>query len=182
MAREHLAEQLIVDVPADLERELERGLRVEASGWKGRSGTAILSRHDTTTFYREVARAFHARGELRLSSILLDGQAVAFDLSLLYGSRLHLLKTGYDERFRRLAPGLVLRLSVIERCFELGLSAHELLGDDAEWKRKFSNRDRSHNGFRAYAHRPVALSRYGYRRFARPVLKEVRQRLRAGDA
>src|SRR6185369_5086932 len=97
---------------------------------KGASGTAIISDPRTETFYREVASSFAERDELRLSRVVLDGHWAAFDLCL--------LKTGYDERFRRLAPGLVMRLSIIERCFELGLEAHELLGDDTEWKRKFA--------------------------------------------
>ena len=57
---------------------------------------------------------------------------MALDLSLLHNDRLWLLKTGFDESYRRLVPGLVLRLSIIERSFELGLSGHELLGDDSE--------------------------------------------------
>ena len=77
---------------------------------------------------------------------MLDGHWAAFDLCLLYGDRLYLLKTGYDERFRRLAPGLVMRLSIVERCFELGIDAHELLGDEAEWKRKFATGERAPRG------------------------------------
>ena len=136
--------------PDDLDAELARGFAVEASGWKGESGTAILSDERTMIFYREVAKRFAERGELRLSRIVLDGHWAAFDLCLLYRDRLYLLKTGYDERFRRLAPGLVMRLSIVERCFELGIDAHELLGDEAEWKRKFATGERAHVGFHAY--------------------------------
>ena len=41
--------------PDDLDAELARGFAVEASGWKGESGTAILSDERTMTFYRRVA-------------------------------------------------------------------------------------------------------------------------------
>ena len=87
--------------------------------------------------------------------------------------RLYLLKTGYDERFRRLAPGLVMRLSTIERCFELGLEAHELLGDDTEWKRKFDTGERRHVGFHAYEPGVVGSFSYAYRARARPLLKRA---------
>lgn len=178
MARDHAAELSIVEAPTDLAAELDDGFRVEASGWKGEAGTAILSSSATELFYRSVARLFQERGELRLSRIALDGETVAFDLCLLHGGRLYLLKTGFDEQFRRLAPGLVMRLSIIERCFELGLNSHELLGDDSEWKRKFATGARAHADLRAYRRSPLGRSRYLYRGRVRPHLKDAYRRLR----
>jgi CelD/BcsL family acetyltransferase involved in cellulose biosynthesis len=173
MGRDHEAAFSIVESPSDLEAQLRAGFAVEASGWKGEAGTAIISSRDTEVFYSKLARSFHDRGELRLSEISLDGTLVAFDLCLLYGNRLYLLKTGFDEGFRKLAPGLVMRLSIIERCFEHGLDAHELLGGDSEWKRKFSTGERRHQALRAYRRRPAALARYGYRAWVRPLLRRV---------
>ena len=173
MARDHEAELSIVEPPADLDAELASGFAVEASGWKGENGTAIVSDERTLTFYREIARSFAERDQLRLSRIVLDGEWAAFDLCLLHGERLYLLKTGYDERFRRLAPGLVMRLSIVERCFELGLQAHELLGDESEWKRKFATEERSHVGFHAYRRGLRGSLSYRYRATARPLLKRA---------
>jgi len=176
MARDHEAELSIVAPPADLEGELARGFAVEASGWKGQSGTAILSDERTTAFYRRLAAGFAARDGLRLSWIGLDGDWAAFDLCLLHGGRLYLLKTGYDERFRRLAPGLVMRLSVVERCFELGLRAHELLGDESEWKRKFATGERVHSTFHAFETGVRGRASRAYRLRARPQLKRAYER------
>jgi CelD/BcsL family acetyltransferase involved in cellulose biosynthesis len=170
MYREHDVRHELIYAPQDVEVALARGLAVEASGWKGAAGTAIVSSPDTDAFYRTVAHAFHRTGGLRLSELWLDDRLVAFDLSLLHAGRLHLLKTGYDERVRSLAPGLVLRRAVIERCFELGLEAHELLGDDMPWKRLFATAERSHHRFSAYGPRPVPLARYTHRR-ALPALR-----------
>lgn len=178
MGRDHEAELSIVQPPADLAAELDDGFRVEASGWKGREGTAILSSPETERFYREVAAAFHRRNGLRLSRIVLDGETASFDLCLLHGGRLYLLKTGFDERFRRLAPGLVMRLSIVERCFELGLDAHELLGDDSEWKRKFANGERAHIDLYAYARGPAGAGRHLYRAHLRGHLRGAYRRLR----
>jgi CelD/BcsL family acetyltransferase involved in cellulose biosynthesis len=178
MGRDHDAVFSIVEEPADLTGELEDGFRVEASGWKGEAGTAILSQPQTRAFYTSIAAAFHERGELRLSRIVLDGETAAFDLCLLHGGRLYLLKTGFDERFRKLAPGLVMRLSIVERCFELGLDAHELLGDDSEWKRKFATTERRHVNALGFGRGPRATAAYLYRERARPVLKDLYHRLR----
>jgi CelD/BcsL family acetyltransferase involved in cellulose biosynthesis len=178
MGRDHEADFSIVEPPANLEAELEDGFRVEAGGWKGQAGTAIVSNPDTEAFYRRLAVEFHRRGELRLSRIVLDGQTAAFDLCLLHRNRLYLLKTGFDESFRRLAPGLVMRLSIVERCFELGLEAHELLGDDSEWKRKFATGERVHVDMLAYRRGLRGRARRTYRARLRPVLKSAYRRLR----
>jgi CelD/BcsL family acetyltransferase involved in cellulose biosynthesis len=174
MGRDHRLEARIVETPADLDHELERGLAVEASGWKGRAGTAITSSPSTERFYRRIAAESAARGTLRLSWLALDGEMAAFDLSLLHAGRLWLLKTGYDERFRKLGPGLVLRMWVIERCYELGLDAHELLGGTSDWKLKFATSSRRHVALRTYPIGPA----YAFRRYGRPVLKLAYQRLR----
>jgi CelD/BcsL family acetyltransferase involved in cellulose biosynthesis len=178
MGRDHEAELAIVRPPADLERELEDGFRVEASGWKGRAGTAIVSNPDTESFYRAVANEFTQRGELRLSWIALDGRMAAFDLCILHRDRLYLLKTGFDEEFRRLAPGLVMRLSIIEHCFEQGLQSHELLGTESEWKAKFATSKRPHVTMHTYRRSPAGLSRYAYRAKLRPRLRGAYRRLR----
>jgi len=178
LAREHTPEIRLVEPPADLERELALGIALEASGWKGKERTAIASHEDTQTFYRSVARGFHASGELVLSSIAVDGRLVAFDLALLEGNRYWLLKTGYDEAFRSLAPGLVLRHHVIERCFELRLSAHEFLGHAMDWKRPFATGERAHVRLLAYRRRPDGMIGYGVRRYARPTALRAYHRLR----
>lgn len=171
LAREHEVEQSLVASPGEAERELEEGLVLEAAGWKGRQGTAILARPDTATFYREVACAFHGAGELALSSLRVDGRLAAFDLALLHRGRYFLLKTAYDERLRSLGPGLVLRQAVIERCFELELEAHEFLGADMDWKRLFSNAERRHAVWRAYPRGALHRVRYAYRGRLRPRLR-----------
>jgi CelD/BcsL family acetyltransferase involved in cellulose biosynthesis len=178
MGRDHEAGFAIVVPPTELEAELDDGFRVEASGWKGAAGTAIVSQPETETFYREVAREFARRGELRFSRIELDGRTVAFDLCLLHAGRLHLLKTGFDEDFRRLAPGLVMRLSIIESCFEQGLRSHELLGGESEWKAKFQTGTRPHVSLRTYRRTPPGLARYGYRTKLRPRLRGAYRRLK----
>jgi CelD/BcsL family acetyltransferase involved in cellulose biosynthesis len=178
MQRDHDAKLEIVAVPERLDAWLEEGFRIEQSGWKGEGGTAILSAPETELFYREVARRFHDRGELRLSRIALDGEAVAFSFCIEAGGSLYSLKAGYDERWRKLVPGLVMQLSIIERCFELGLDAYELLGETSDWKEKVATGSRDHINFRVFPRGPAGTVRYGYRAHLRPLLKRAHHRLR----
>ena len=169
MGREHDARFMLVERPDSFQQTLQQGFEVERSGWKGRAGSAILSSPEDELFWRTVAEVFDRSGETRLSAITLDGRMAAFDLTLLVNRRLYLLKTGYDEERAKLRPGLVLRLSVIERCFALQLAAHELLGDAGAWKMMFATDARRHVRVRSYAPRPLPASRYVLRR-ARPPL------------
>jgi len=178
LAREYAPRITLVTRPSDLQAEIERALRLEASGWKGRRGTAILSSKDTRGFYRSVAREFHGRGELVMSTVEVKGHLLACDLALLADERYWLLKTAYDEDWRSLAPGLVLRHHVIEYCFQHGIRAHEFLGDAMAWKQSFATGERAHAELFAYRARPVPFVSYCHRRFLRPALARGYHRLR----
>ena len=173
MQREHGAEMVAVHPPVDLEQELADGLELEAKGWKGQAGTAILCSEAMSAFYGSVIRAFAARGELRMSRISIDGRTIAFDVAILHARRLYSLKTAYDESLRRLSPGLVLRRMVIQRCFELDLEAYEFVGPAYEWTRSFTADAREHAALRLYRRRPAPVAAYAYRRALRPALKRT---------
>jgi CelD/BcsL family acetyltransferase involved in cellulose biosynthesis len=184
LQRDHGAKLHLIEPPSDLERELRTGFDVESSGWKAREGSAILSRAENEIFYRRLAGHFHERGELRLSWVELEGRMVAWDFGILHGNRLYSPKSGYLEEFRSTAPGLVLELATIERCFEDGIEAHELLGSDEPYKLRFSTSVRRHRAFRAFPRRPRPAARYAWRRFAPRELRRAwadRARRRAGS-
>lgn len=177
MGKKHEAEFDLVRSPHNLEAELEEGFAVEASGWKGEAGTAIVSRPDTEAFYRAIAAAFHQRDELRLSRIVLDGEAVAFNYCLEHRGRLYGLKAGFDERFRKLSPGLVLQLSIVEQCFASDVKAFELFGGHADWKARLATSQRSHATLHAYRRNAAGLAGYAYRAALRPRLRSAYRRL-----
>lgn len=178
MAREHDVRLTLIDRPDDLEGGLAEGLALEAAGWKGQDGTAILCDERATAFYRALAARFHAVGELSISTLRVDGRLAAFDLALLHERRYFLLKTAFDEGLRTLAPGLVLRRAVVEHSFEMELEAHEFLGPDSAWKRLFATGERRHAAWRSYPGGPLPSLRYAYRRHARPRLKATYLRAR----
>lgn len=165
MARRHTLE--IVTGGDDVDGVLAAGLRAEASGWKGRAGTAIAQDPTLARYYGELAREWARDGALRLSHLALDGHVVAVDVGAERGGRWYSLKTGYDEAYRQLSPGLVLRLSIIERCFADGLAAHDLLGWGAEWKTRMATGERALQRVRVYPRRPAPIARWAWKAYVR---------------
>ena len=173
MGRDHRVEMRLAEPPRDFEEQIRRGFALESQGWKGARGTAILSNRETAGFYWDAARFFHDAGALRLSEILLDDELIAFDMSFLWDGVLLCVKTAYDERYATLSPGMVLRRALIHRCFELGLRAHDLGGDDTEWKRRFATSWHPQVTLSAYRPRPVPVLHYVYRRHLRHRVRRV---------
>lgn len=174
LRREHGARFVLDDCRHDLDARLDTAFAIEASGWKGRAGTAIRSTPETEAFYRCVAHAHRERGELHLAWLYLDGRPAAVDLLLVRAQRMYLLKTGLDEAFQSLSAGGVLHLELVERCFELRLEACELLGGAEPWKQRLATGRREHVRLLSYSPRPIGLARYAGRRAAVPLLRKAR--------
>jgi CelD/BcsL family acetyltransferase involved in cellulose biosynthesis len=81
-------------------------LAVEASGWKGAAGTALLSSPDKEAFARRAYDPRHA--STRIDALSLNGEVIAANLNLVSEERTYCIKSGYDERFKRFSPGIVL--------------------------------------------------------------------------
>jgi CelD/BcsL family acetyltransferase involved in cellulose biosynthesis len=169
---------LEIAAPDDVDAALAAAFALEERGWKGRRGTAIGQEEATSRFYDAAARAAHADGRLRIARVADGGTPVAFDLCLLDFDRLWVLKGAYDEEYARYAPGLSLTYREVEWCFEQGLEALELLGDDEPWKRLFANAERRHCSVRAYRLRPAPAGRFAYRRAVRPLLRRAYRSVR----
>ena len=160
---------------------LEEAFAVEAAGWKGSGGTAILSDPAIATFYRRVTAWAAERGWLRLAFLRLDGRPLAFDLSLEAAGRHYLLKTGYDPAFTSLSPGLLLRLHMLERAFRIGLQSYEFCGAAEPWKLEWAREARPVLVIEAYTPTPAgSLCHTANRlsRFARDRARRLRARSR----
>ena len=129
-----------------LPKVLDEGMRLEASGWKGRGGTAMAQDAATRGFYTELARNAAHEGELSLWFLRLDGRAVAFQFGLedAKHGRFLLLKPGYDEGLRECSPGQLLMEEVLRDCVTRGLREFDFLGLDMPWKRDWAERVRAH--------------------------------------
>lgn len=162
---------------AALERDLDAALRIEASGWKGRAGTAILSRPDTERLYREFASAASDRGWLRLHLLELDGVPIAGDLGCALNGEGFLVKTGFDESLADASPGLVLRGEVLRASIDEGLHGYDFLGGPDRFKLRWAEELRPRTTLRAYRGLASVPSE-AWHHALKPVLRRGRRRLR----
>lgn len=87
---------------------VEGFLELEASGWKGREGTALACRGETAGFFRELVREQAARGGVEVVGIRCGERLVAATFNLVSGDGLFFYKIAYDEEFRTASPGRIL--------------------------------------------------------------------------
>ena len=92
-------------------------LALEASGWKGRMGTAILNNPDKRAFFTTVVRNFARQGRLEWHSIRVDGRLIAGQLGIRCREALILPRYAYDEDFSECSPGHILTEEVIKDAF-----------------------------------------------------------------
>jgi len=142
------------------EDALRAFLRVEASGWKARNGSAITREKNAEAFYRSIAAWAAEQGWLRLGLLRVGDSVVAGDLALEHGGHHYSLKTGYDEELRAFGPGKLVQLESIEKAFRDGLRSFEFLGTDEAWKVEWTQQVRERQridvfaaGFPGRAHR-----------------------------
>jgi CelD/BcsL family acetyltransferase involved in cellulose biosynthesis len=121
---------------------LEEGLRIEAAGWKGRSGTAIAADEATHRFYALLAQRAAVRGWLRLHFLRVGVRRVAFDFSLLYAGKAYLLKPAYDPAFAACSPYSQLLVRILQDHFDRGVKEFDFLGQDDVWKLDWATRTR----------------------------------------
>ena len=169
----------VVDGRDRLREYLDEGFRVEASGWKGRRSTAILSHPRSRGFYTDVAAWAAARGWLRLAFLRIDGRAVAFDYCLEQDGVHYLLKTGYDPSFRQFAPGMLLRREMLARAFETRLRRYEFLGVADRWKLMWTDQLRERLRIHAFSRSMPGVMGWAAVAYGRPAVRRAKGAIRA---
>lgn len=85
-------------------------LDLEASGWKGRAGTALKCRPDERAFFETVVANGVDGGKVFLHSLELDGRPIAMTSNFRSGPGVWAYKTTFDETLRNYSPGVVLEV------------------------------------------------------------------------
>ncbi len=99
----------------DLDGAAEQFLALEAAGWKGRAGTAMLRVSAQAAFARAMIRRLGRQGRCRIERLALDGAPIASTVILSCGRTDYLWKIAYAEDLARFSPGVQLVLELSER-------------------------------------------------------------------
>jgi hypothetical protein len=97
---------------------VERFLALEASGWKGRAGTALGSKPGHASFFREVCTSFRAVDRLQMFEMIAGEHTVAMKCNLAAGGGVFCFKIAHDEELNRFSPGVQLEIAHVERFHE----------------------------------------------------------------
>jgi CelD/BcsL family acetyltransferase involved in cellulose biosynthesis len=126
--------QVVRPDPDSFMPHLKEIFRVEASGWKGQGGSAILNSPQSERFFSQYARAASKLGILRLFFLRIGNKTAAVRMAVEYGNRLWDLKIGYDPSFSECSPGILLTHETLRYASHEGLEAHEFLGRAEPWE------------------------------------------------
>ena len=132
----------------DREDNWEEGLEaireIERDSWKVEAGTAITVQDFQWHFYRRYAPIAAKAGTLRIPILYLEGEPIAYDYALYENGIYYLLKTSYKNKWSDSYPGFVLRKLLVEWTYAQGGREIDFLGNDEDWKMKWTSSVREH--------------------------------------
>jgi hypothetical protein len=96
----------------EVARAVEVFLALEASGWKGERGTALLQDTGDLSFIRSATRGLSETGQCEIVTMYAGETPVAAAVVLRHQDRAFYFKLGIDERFAKFSPGVQLTLDL----------------------------------------------------------------------
>jgi CelD/BcsL family acetyltransferase involved in cellulose biosynthesis len=130
---------------------LESFFQLEASGWKGKEGTAIACRPETRKFYELVAAAASRDGYFSLDFLKLDGKPISAHFAMVWDGRYQLLKAAYDENYRRFGPGHLIVWELLRSLGPSGLTELDFVAP-ATWDEScWASENRSHFSYLVFS-------------------------------
>jgi len=96
---------------ADLPVWCQDFLTLEASGWKGRQGTALACKKADEAFFRAACAAAFDAGRLHFLRMDMDGRAIAMLVNFRHGEGAFSFKIAFDEALGRFSPGILIEIA-----------------------------------------------------------------------
>ena len=100
----------------DVARAVETFLALEAGGWKGKRGTALVQHDGDAAFVRRATVELAARGQCEIAVLAAGPTPIAAGIILKHDERAFWFKLGIDEQFAKLSPGVQLAIELTRYC------------------------------------------------------------------
>ncbi|WP_292023624.1 GNAT family N-acetyltransferase [Maritimibacter sp. UBA3975] len=124
--------------PEEVDAALDAAIEVEANSWKARSGSTLRSDVNQTRFVRCYAKALAEQKRLHFTFLRLDGKPIAMSIGETYGGTYWAHKTGYDEQFGKVAPGILMQYHLVAHLAETGMRRIDFQGRLDGFKRTWT--------------------------------------------
>lgn len=98
--------------PDEIGPALETFLQLEASGWKGQRGTALIQDAGDATFIRRAVPALAETAQCEIITLRAGATPIAAGIVLRHQDRAFFFKLGIDDRFAKYSPGVQLTLEL----------------------------------------------------------------------
>ncbi|MGM4989081.1 GNAT family N-acetyltransferase [Tardiphaga sp. 841_E9_N1_2] len=179
----------IARTPAEIAATIDTFLTLEASGWKGKRGTALMQDAGDNAFIRSATKALAEQGQCEIVTLRAGDTAVASGVLLRHLDRAFYFKLGVDERFAKLSPGVQLTLDVTRHlCADPVIASADSTANaghpmiDPIWRGRLAIGDvliplRKHDPLVSLIHGALTLRR-SIREPLRHVARSIRNRLR----
>jgi CelD/BcsL family acetyltransferase involved in cellulose biosynthesis len=102
----------VARTPQEVTAATEAFLKLEASGWKGERGTALIQTAGDAAFIRRATVTLAEHGQCEIVTLRTGEMPVAAGIVLRQNRRAFFFKLGVDERFAKFSPGVQLTLEL----------------------------------------------------------------------
>ena len=108
----------LAGTPDTRHQDVEGFLKLEAMGWKGEAGTALLSSPGHEKFCREMAARFATDKQLIIYQLLIDDVTAASAFNMRSADDVFCFKIGWNPEFASGSPGILNELGFLQTCRE----------------------------------------------------------------
>ena len=116
---------------------VQRFFDLEASGWKGKGKSAILSDARSLQFFDEAAREAEKFKYLKLYYLELNGKLISAHFGMNYRDRYYAPKIAYEEAYREYRVGHLILSKIMRECAQQGIVEYPM-GVLEEWKTEWT--------------------------------------------
>ena len=118
--------------------DFKRFLDLELLGWKGQRGSAIASKKEFFDFFSGLTENLARGNFLELYFLTIEGKTIAAYMNVNFGKKCYLLKTTYDEDYKKYSPGQLILYFIFKDKITKGSFEEISFMSDYEWQNRWN--------------------------------------------
>jgi CelD/BcsL family acetyltransferase involved in cellulose biosynthesis len=142
--------------------------------WKAELPISLRRNPSIRRFFEVLTSVLHARGQLRLWTLRLDGLPIATEYHVHDGDTVYALRSDFDDRYREASPGAYLNDQIVRLYFNRKVRIYDMGPGDNPYKHRWANGAKEFDEFSFFSRRPYAMTVYALEQHAVPRLRRAR--------